>query len=65
MTRHLILERIPSDDDLLNSNNSEITIPNEANRRHTEIQQKLESAVERKDWETVLTTCPIREFERT
>ena len=59
--RRSIMEKIPSDDALLDGSNGSVVIANESEKIHARHRQKLESAVQNGDWETILTTCPIRE----
>ena len=58
--RRSVIEQIPNDDNLMRDGGP-IVIVNEPKAVHTRYMKKLESAVEQGDWETILTTCPVRE----
>ncbi|RWR05093.1 AAA family ATPase [Paenirhodobacter populi] len=57
--RQLILEQLPNDNDLLDG--QEITVSNDAPALHAARKAELDAAVEGKDWESILTKCPVRE----
>ena len=57
--RKHIEEQIPSDDDLLAGN--EVTVVNDSVAIHKARRGELDAAVKAKDWNAVLTRCPVRE----
>ena len=57
--RRSIMDQIPNDEDLLEGNN--LQIANNANLIHGTRRDKLDKAVEDRDWELILKVCPVRE----
>lgn len=57
--RKLILEQIPNDDDLLAG--ADLNIINESVRIKAERKAELDAAVQARNWEAILTRCPVRE----
>jgi len=59
--RKLIMDQIPNDDDLLDG--QEVTVTNSGPNIHATRKAELDTAVEAKDWMTILTRCSVRECE--
>ncbi len=59
--RKLILDQIPNDDDLLAG--QEVIVTNSGPNIHATRKAELDTAVEAKDWLTILTQCSVRECE--
>jgi hypothetical protein len=57
--RKLILDQIPNDEILMNG--QDVLLRNNAQAIHAERKAELDTAVQAKDWETILTNCSIRE----
>lgn len=57
--RKLILDQLPNDDDLMNDR--EVMIANPAREIHASRKAELDAAVADNSWETILTSCPVRE----
>ena len=59
--RKKIIEQLPNDDDLLAG--EDIKIANDAAAIYRTREAELKTAVDARDWETILTACPVRETE--
>lgn len=57
--RKLIVEQIPNDDELLAGN--PVTIQNNARLISDSRKQELDTSVQNRDWNAILSECPIRE----
>lgn len=57
--RKLIIDQLPNDDELMDG--QEFTISNDAQKIHAVRKAELDAAVQRNDWEAILTMCPVRE----
>lgn len=57
--RKSIMEQIPNDDDLLKGKS--VSLKNDVNSILTQRKRELDLAVESRDWEAILTKCPVRE----
>ena len=56
--RKLVLAQIPNDDELLKGES--VLLNNDAISRLEECKKELDVAVENKNWETILSKCPLR-----
>lgn len=59
LAREMVVKQIPSDDDLLDGH--DVPIENTSLEVHSERRYELDEAVREKNWEAIITKCPVRE----